>query len=334
VITAAAAGNHDFLRSLAYGSGGNTLDLTGNGNRQIGDIIGTSPYVFISATARKNTVTQLYPQYSQPADKPLTVTGRLLKKNAVVMLNYGINGKILERVPYKISRKKAAESNILRTFWAQEKIRCLMKSPNRNKDVTDTGKKYGLVTPGTSLIVLESLQQYIQYRIKPPESLPKMRDAYESRITKQKNREKEKFEAIVRQWGKRVHWWKRDFQAPKTEYKKKRKKNIPRERPNPNISGAVVLADGSVIPGVLIELTGTGISKLTTVSNEQGTFRFRGLLVGTYQLRAELDGFKTVINKNISVVPGTNTHINIMMETSTIKQEVVVTGQATVIDTR
>ncbi|MCP4147296.1 MAG: TonB-dependent receptor [bacterium] len=101
-----------------------------------------------------------------------------------------------------------------------------------------------------------------------------------------------------------------------------------------NIYGTIVLADGSVIPGVLVELTGDMIGKKTTVSSEQGNFRFLSLPPGKYQVRCELDGFKTVIQKGIVTQLGSNATLNVMMETSTIKQEVVVTGQATVIDTR
>ncbi|MCP4153935.1 MAG: DUF2135 domain-containing protein, partial [bacterium] len=81
-----------------------------------------------------------------------------------------------------------------------------------------------------------------------------------------------------------------------------------------------------------VELTG-GANK-TSVSNEQGIFIFRNLKPNTYQVRCELEGFKTVIQKNIHVASGRNSHLNVMMETASIQQEVVITGQATVIDTR
>ncbi|MCP4149950.1 MAG: hypothetical protein GY757_19545, partial [bacterium] len=368
VIIPAAGSNHKFLKSLAFETGGNALDLGKKENRQISDIMGPSAYRFISATAGNNSVTELFPNYSQPADKPLTVTGILLKKKAIVTLNYGINGKILKKVPYKLSRQRATKSSIIRTFWAQEKIRALMKTPDSKKELIDTGKKYGMVTPGTSLIVLESLRQYLEFRIKPPESLPRMRADYEARIAGKKKRQINKFEEIVKLWQKRVQWWNKDFQAPKSKTKKKKEMAVLREpvresmpettqkptaRPAQteskpettaaesrktaakppvtvssersaeatrsglgNIFGNIVLADGNVFPGVLVELTGGANKK--SVSNEQGTFIFRMLKPGTYQLRAELDGFKTVIQKNISVASGSNSHLNVMMETASI----------------
>ncbi|MCP4147298.1 MAG: TonB-dependent receptor [bacterium] len=101
-----------------------------------------------------------------------------------------------------------------------------------------------------------------------------------------------------------------------------------------NIYGTIVLADGSVIPGVLVELSGEMIGKKTTVSSEQGNFRFLSLPPGSYQVRCELEGFKTVIQKGINVQLGSNATLNVLMETSTIKQEVIVSAKAAVIDTR
>ena len=46
-------------------------------------------------------------------------------------------------------------------------------------EVTAAGKRFGLVTPGTSLLVLDSLDQYVRYRVRPPESLAEMRRRYD-----------------------------------------------------------------------------------------------------------------------------------------------------------
>ena len=94
-------------------------------------------------------------------------------------LNYGANGKTLSKKEYRVSRADAGDGKLLRLFWAQKKIEDLQIFLKRNeKELVATGKEYGFVTPGTSLIVLESLQQYVQHEVAPPKSLPDMRTAY------------------------------------------------------------------------------------------------------------------------------------------------------------
>ncbi len=101
-----------------------------------------------------------------------------------------------------------------------------------------------------------------------------------------------------------------------------------------DIYGTVVLPDGSAIPGVTVALSGDVTGKMTTVTSEEGNFRFLNLSPGNYELKFELEGFKTVIRKGIRLFVGKNVTLTVPMETTTIQEEVVVTAKAGVVDTR
>jgi len=101
-----------------------------------------------------------------------------------------------------------------------------------------------------------------------------------------------------------------------------------------DIYGSVVLADGSKVPGVMVTLKGDKIGSKTTISSDKGNFRFISLPPGVYELRFELEGFKTILRKNVEVALGKSITLNIMMETSTLKEEVTVSEKVGVIDTR
>jgi hypothetical protein len=101
-----------------------------------------------------------------------------------------------------------------------------------------------------------------------------------------------------------------------------------------DIYGTVVLPDGSAIPGVAVTLTGDVTGTKTTVTSEEGNFRFLQLPPGNYQLKFELEGFKTVINKGIRLYVGKNKNLSVQMETSTIKEEIVITGKTGAVDVR
>jgi hypothetical protein len=94
------------------------------------------------------------------------------------------------------------------------------------------------------------------------------------------------------------------------------------------------LADGSKVPGVLVTITGDLIGKKTTISTDQGNFRFLALPPGAYDLKLELEGFKTQIRKGVEVSLGKTASLNILMETSTLKEEVTVIGKVGAIDMR
>ncbi|MBU4267256.1 MAG: carboxypeptidase regulatory-like domain-containing protein [Acidobacteria bacterium] len=101
-----------------------------------------------------------------------------------------------------------------------------------------------------------------------------------------------------------------------------------------DIYGTVVLPDGSSIPGVTITLTSDVGGKITAVTSEVGNFRFLKLSPGNYELKFELEGFKTVIRKGIRLSLGKNVTLTVPMETTTIQEEVIVTAKAGVVDTR
>jgi hypothetical protein len=101
-----------------------------------------------------------------------------------------------------------------------------------------------------------------------------------------------------------------------------------------DIYGKVVLPDGSSIPGVTVTLTGETFGSRSTVTSELGNFRFLRLPPGKYNLKCELTGFKTIIRDGIRIFAGKNITLNIQTDTTTLRQEVVVTGKVGVVDTR
>ncbi len=92
-----------------------------------------------------------------------------------------------------------------------------------------------------------------------------------------------------------------------------------------NLYGTVVDADGVPLPGVNVILTATGGAPMDAVTNNEGTFRFLSLPPsGNYEIRAELAGFKTKIEKVVRINIGQNTLITVVMEMGAIEEEVTV----------
>jgi hypothetical protein len=101
------------------------------------------------------------------------------------------------------------------------------------------------------------------------------------------------------------------------------------------IFGKVTDGSGAVLPGVTVTLTGPVLLQpLTAVTSETGTYQFPRLSVGTYSVRFELVGFKTVVNEEIFVTVGFSAAVNAQMGISTVQETITVTGQSPIVDTR
>jgi len=99
-----------------------------------------------------------------------------------------------------------------------------------------------------------------------------------------------------------------------------------------NIYGIVVDTEGNPLPGVTVTLTGLTVAPMTMVSNEEGRFRFLNLEPGEhYEVKAELQGFKTAVVRNVIVSAGLNTDVKIVMEVGRLEEEITVLASAPVV---
>jgi len=98
------------------------------------------------------------------------------------------------------------------------------------------------------------------------------------------------------------------------------------------IFGQVTDSEGNPLPGVEVDAI-LGNQAGSTITNENGNFSFFGLPNGNYQLRCSLEGFKRVAS-NLTFTGGEQRQVNMQMPLAAITEEVVVTGQAPLIDTR
>ena len=101
------------------------------------------------------------------------------------------------------------------------------------------------------------------------------------------------------------------------------------------IKGAVKDADGIELPGVTVTLTGSKIAPMSAITSEKGNFRFLNLPVADdYVLKLELEGFNTVIREELVVSYGRDVNLNITLKMTELREEIVVRGEAPVIDTK
>jgi len=238
--------NHALLRALAMKTGGRYFNLNRMTDEQIASAVGRSAFSFTSAHADADRADELYPRLPQAVTGRFMLVGRLTgaDKTARVTLKYGRAGKAGLTRPFDVDGRKAPEGTLLRRLWAQKKLDDLVVFAERNRErIVHLGKDHSLVTPYTSLLVLDSLAQYVEHRIAPPRSLAKMRQEYMHRIdtiaAQAKAKRAAKIGAVLAMWNKRVAWWDKEFTYPKDF----------RYRPPKRSKGNGRGGDGAAAPG-------------------------------------------------------------------------------------
>ena len=97
------------------------------------------------------------------------------------------------------------------------------------------------------------------------------------------------------------------------------------------LTGKLTDAQGLAVPGAAVTVTGPQGAK-SFVSDAEGRFNAPFLTPGSYGVRAELQGFKAVDIKAISVQLGQTTDISIKMDVGGLAETVSVTASTVVID--
>src|SRR5438094_3940039 len=92
------------------------------------------------------------------------------------------------------------------------------------------------------------------------------------------------------------------------------------------ISGTVQDQSGAVLPGVQITArnTGTALNR-DVISNELGEYVIPFLPIGTYELKAELPGFKTEVRQGIVLQVDQRLALNFNLQVGEISDRLIVT---------
>ncbi len=107
------------------------------------------------------------------------------------------------------------------------------------------------------------------------------------------------------------------------------------QRVTGNIVGTVKDDSGSAMPGVTVTLTGPMINGAqTTVSNDEGFYRFIALPPGAYDVSFTLTGFATLNRQGVKVGVGGTEEIGALMQVRQQTEEVTVIGDTPVVDTQ
>jgi Carboxypeptidase regulatory-like domain len=100
------------------------------------------------------------------------------------------------------------------------------------------------------------------------------------------------------------------------------------------ILGLITDSTGAVMPGATVTLTntGTGLLRVVTTDNN-GEFTAPSLPTGTYSVKAELSGFKTVTRPDIPLGVDQRVRIDVKLEIGAVEESVTVTGTSPLVQT-
>ncbi len=104
--------------------------------------------------------------------------------------------------------------------------------------------------------------------------------------------------------------------------------------PTARLVGTITDKEGQALPGATVTISSPSLITplLATTTNEKGFYRFVELPSGSYQVKVEMPGMKTVIREGIIITAGRTVTLDLQIEQSTLQETVTVVGHAPIVD--
>lgn len=292
VINSIIKANHSELNNICEVTNGKYINLKNTSIKESVDKILFQPFKFLGYESSNNDM-EVYPNNPMTVSTDFSFSGKKIKQNDSVILLFGYGNNVTLKDTLVI--KSDVQNNLVKRIWAQKKLNVLQRESEINKQaIVKHSMSYNLVSNHTSLIVLETVWDYVRYKIVPPEELL------------------EEYNQILnRNNGKKVVAVEEDNESQQEE-----RQNIQTSNSG-NISGTISDSSGVPLPGVNVVIKGTTAGTQTDFD-------------GNYSINAAIGAdlvFSYIGYKTLETTIGNSSVISISMEEDSAQlDEVVVTA--------
>jgi hypothetical protein len=183
-INSAAGADYSNLKFIAGKTGGLVIELQNETIVTALKKLTNEPLRFLGIKENE-LVKEYYPSIPIEVNSNFAAAGIAEQDIEEIVLQFGYGNIVTsEKTIFINSEIQLCEDFDITKIFAQKKIAELDIQYKQNKqEIEKLGKQFGIVTRNTSLIVLETINDYIQYEIDPPAEL---REEF-NRIMKQRN---------------------------------------------------------------------------------------------------------------------------------------------------
>ncbi len=207
---ALVSGGERDIEGLRLACGGRVMDLSVVSAEKIAHEI-LHPARFLAGLVGEGV--DLVQGIGQPAIGRIVVLGRMARDTTEIRFDFGDG---VMSAPISLAKAAAKEGKVLARARAAQRIaQVAPRADDHAEELLALGREYGLASPKTSLLVLDTIEQYLKYGIEPPKSATELHAAW---LIMQPDPAKEKdiqaqsernwLSALLKDWRERVAWHK------------------------------------------------------------------------------------------------------------------------------
>ncbi len=170
-INSKTSAAHKVLNRIGQKTNGTYVDLNTSSLKEALSSLTYLPLKYLGHSSKTKNI-EVYPSITSKGLLDFSVVGKNYIKGEKITFFFGYGNDISMRIPVILKTPVLNKGDKIKRIWAKNKLSSLLEKKKENKrQIIDLATDYGLVTDYTSLIVLESIHDYIKYNITPPEEL-------------------------------------------------------------------------------------------------------------------------------------------------------------------
>ena len=229
-INSSASADYSNLKWISLKTGGELVDLVKFDNEKALTTLTTQPLRFLGIK-NGTGIEQSFPTLQVAVGNTFSIAGISREPEQSIALEFGYGGKVsYEKVIPIDAEQNAVDQIDVARLWGQKKIDELDINYEANRqDIESLGKRFGIITRNTSLIVLETVNDYIKYDIEPPAELRAEFDAMMKQRGNSPRQTRDNLGTSEDMMKELVRWWNKDT----TEVERPKPTPQHRIRPNP-----------------------------------------------------------------------------------------------------
>ncbi|MEG1591389.1 VIT domain-containing protein [Chryseobacterium sp.] len=247
-IASTPTSDFNLLKLLANQSGGNFINLNELDTQSALKTYKKLPVRFLGFKENPN-MQELFPNIGSVISEPVNIFGITSGNTGKLTAVFSVGNEKFE-TPVDFSQAQQLENWQIAQFWAQRKINELeLNSTQNRQEIKNISEQFGVVSKNTSLIVLDDINDYVRYKITPPQEL--LAD-YNKIISQNKGRVLEQRKNLLSKAFDKTRelktWWNTEFKpVEKKEYPRISNQSTPvsQAQRNVQIEEAVVVGYNS-----------------------------------------------------------------------------------------
>ncbi len=210
-INSSASADYSNLKWISLKTGGELVDLVKFDNEKALTTLTTQPLRFLGIKNGAG-IEESYPTLQVAVGNTFSIAGISREPAQNLVLEFGYGGKVSYEKVIPIDAEQSAIDHIdVARLWAQKKIDELDINYEANRqDIESLGKRFGIITRNTSLIVLESVNDYIKYDIEPPAELRGEFDAMMKQRGNTQRQTRDNLSTSENMMKELTKWWNKD----------------------------------------------------------------------------------------------------------------------------